>query len=241
MTAARSLAARMTAAAIVTFAKVLTGLRALWHGAPQAAPTVYFANHTSHGDFVLLWAALPSDLRGHTRPVAAADYWAGSALRRFIGGQVFRALLIDRQARRDAPDPVQAMAARLQAGDSLILFPEGTRNTGDEVLLPLKSGLYHLAHSLPRGAPGAGVDPRTSSACCPRAACLPVPLACTVEFGAHAEALQPDEEPGRLPGPRTRRRCWPCVRMGMTEAGHRPVPADRPVATAATGTFGSGR
>jgi 1-acyl-sn-glycerol-3-phosphate acyltransferase len=64
MTAARSLAARMTAAAIVTFAKVLTGVRALWHGAPQAAPTVYFANHTSHGDFVLLWAALPSDLRG---------------------------------------------------------------------------------------------------------------------------------------------------------------------------------
>ena len=194
MTAAQSMAARLTAATIVTFAKVLTGLRALWHGAPQAAPTVYFANHTSHGDFVLLWAALPSDLRGHTRPVAAADYWAGSALRRFIGGQVFRALLIDRQARRDAPDPVQAMAARLQAGDSLILFPEGTRNTGDEVLLPFKSGLYHLAHACPevRLVP---VWIRNLKRVLPKGSLLPVPLACSVEFGPTL-ALQPDESRG---------------------------------------------
>jgi hypothetical protein len=55
------------------------------------------------------------DLRALTRPVAAADYWQGSALRRFIGGQVFRALLIDRLNRADAPDPVQQMAGCLRA------------------------------------------------------------------------------------------------------------------------------
>ena len=184
-------AARLTAAAIVGFAKVVTGLRALWHGAPQAAPTVYFANHTSHGDFVLVWAALPADLRGHTRPVAAADYWAGSALRRFIGGQVFRALLIDRQARREAPDPVHAMAARLQAGDSLILFPEGTRNTSDEALLPFKSGLYHLA----RACPEARLVPvwiENLQRVLPKGSLLPVPLACSVEFGEPL-ALTPEE------------------------------------------------
>ncbi|MEN9631109.1 MAG: hypothetical protein RJA10_4337 [Pseudomonadota bacterium] len=175
-------AARLTAAAIVAFAKVVTGVRALWHSAPQAAPTVYFANHTSHGDFVLVWAALPADLRNRTRPVAAADYWAGSALRRFIGGRVFRALLIDRLAQRDAPDPVQAMAARLQVGDSLILFPEGTRNTGDEALLPFKSGLYHLA----RACPEARLVPvwiENLKRVLPKGSLLPVPLACSVEYG----------------------------------------------------------
>ena len=186
------MAARLTAAAIVGFAQVVTGVRALWRGgAPQALPTVYFANHTSHGDFVLLWAALPADLRSHTRPVAAADYWQGSALRRFIGAQVFRALLIDRQARTDAPDPVQSMADSLHAGDSLILFPEGTRNTGDEVLLPLKSGLYHLARRCPeiRLVP---VWIENLKRVLPKGALLPVPLACSVAFGAPL-VLQPDE------------------------------------------------
>lgn len=183
--------ARLVAAAIVGFAKVMTGLRALWHAAPQAAPTIYFANHTSHGDFVLLWAALPADLRGRTRPVAAADYWSGSALRRFIGLQVFRALLIDRQCRSTTADPVQQMAAPLRAGDSLILFPEGTRNTGDAPLLPLKSGLYHLA----RACPEARLVPvwiENLRRVLPKGSVLPVPLACSVEFGP-AMALLPDE------------------------------------------------
>lgn len=186
------ISARLAAAAIVGFAQVITGVRALWRGgAPQAVPTVYFANHTSHGDFVLLWAALPADLRSRTRPVAAADYWQGSALRRFIGAEVFRALLIDRQARSDASDPVQTMADSLFAGDSLILFPEGTRNTGDELLLPWKSGLYHLAQRCPdvRLVP---VWIENLKRVLPKGALLPVPLACSVAFG-EALALQPGE------------------------------------------------
>lgn len=186
------IAARITAAVIVGFAQVVTGVRALWRGsAPQALPTVYFANHTSHGDFVLLWAALPADLRSRTRPVAAADYWQRSALRRFIGMQVFRALLIDRQARGDAPDPVQAMADSLHAGDSLILFPEGTRNTGDQALLPLKSGLYHLA----RRCPEVRLVPvwiENLKRVLPKGAVVPVPLACSVAFGEPL-MLQRDE------------------------------------------------
>ena len=186
------IAARLVAGGIVGFAQLATGVRALWQGgAPQATPTVYFANHTSHGDFVLLWAALPPDLRASTRPVAATDYWQGSALRRFIGAQVFRALLIDRQARAGAPDPLQAMAASVQAGDSLILFPEGTRNTGDEPLLPLKSGLYHLA----RACPEARLVPvwiENLKRVLPKGSWLPMPLACSVAFGAPLQ-LQPDE------------------------------------------------
>ncbi len=199
------IAARLTAAAIVGFARAVTGVRALWHGAaPSAAPTLYFANHTSHGDFVLLWTALPADLRHSTRPVAAADYWQSSALRRFIGAQVFRALLIDRDraspgaggacattATATETDPVQRMAHCLQAGDSLIMFPEGTRNTGDDILLPLKSGLYHLA----RNCPDARLVPvwiENLKRVLPKGSLLPVPLACSVSFGAPLQ-LRADE------------------------------------------------
>ena len=126
--------ARLTAFLIVGFARVLTGVRALWNGvAPMAEPTLYFANHTSHGDFVLVWAALPGDLRELTRPVAAADYWQGSALRRFIGAQVFRALLIDRE-RSGGPDPVQQMADGLHRGVPRPIEPAAARNTRDSVL-----------------------------------------------------------------------------------------------------------
>jgi len=171
-----------SAALIVGLARALTGVRANWHGGPpKAEPTLYFANHTSHGDFVLLWASLPPDLRSCTRPVAAADYWMGSALRRFVGGDVFRALLIDRE-RAVGQQAVQSMAEALRAGDSLILFPEGTRNTGHELLLPFKAGLYHLAQACAevRLVP---VWIENLRRVLPKGSWLPVPLACSVDFG----------------------------------------------------------
>jgi 1-acyl-sn-glycerol-3-phosphate acyltransferase len=173
---------------IVSGAKVLTGVRAQWghdegSSGPSAEQTVYFANHTSHGDFVLLWATLPSDLRTLTRPVAGEDYWDKSSLRRFIGRDVFNALMIRRDAQTVGLDPLAQMGAGLTAGDSLIIFPEGTRNMGDEVLLPLKSGIYHLSQSFThvRFVP---VWIENLKRVLPKGALLPVPLACTVHFGA---------------------------------------------------------
>lgn len=136
---------------IIGAAGLLTGVRAIWSGtAPKAEQTLYFANHTSHGDFVLLWATLPPDLRARTRPVAGQDYWEASKLRHFIGHDVFNALMIRRDGTGEGGNPVDQMKAALDGGDSLIMFPEGTRNTGDDVLLPLKSGLFHLARACPR-------------------------------------------------------------------------------------------
>ena len=155
---------QLASASIVTLARTLTGVRAIWLvGAPQATPTVYFANHRSHGDFVLLWTSLPPDLRSLTRPVAAADYWLASPTRRFIGCEVFRAVLIDRTGAGDRSDPITQMADALDAGDSLILFPEGTRNESDEALLPFKSGLFHLSRRCPECASGTGVDQQRAS------------------------------------------------------------------------------
>jgi len=65
----------LLAFAITSVARLLTGTRSLWIGcAPLNRQRIYFANHSSHGDFVLLWASLPPDLRRRTRPVAGADY-----------------------------------------------------------------------------------------------------------------------------------------------------------------------
>lgn len=176
-------AARLTGLLIIQFARLLTGVRATWRtGGVRATQTLYFANHTSHGDFVLVWTTLPPDLRATTRPVAAADYWRASALRRFIGLQVFRALLIERERIHKGTDPIAQMADALRGGDSLIMFPEGTRNGTDAPLLPLKSGLFHLARQCPevRLVP---VWIENLRRVLPKGSFLPVPLACVVHYG----------------------------------------------------------
>jgi len=171
------------AAAVAVFARLVTGVRGEWRGcAPDPRPRVYFANHRSHADFVLIWTVLPAPLRRLTRPVAGADYWLAGSVRRFIGQRVFRAVLIDRQAITREADPIATMAGALDENSSLILFPEGTRNTGDEPLLPFKSGLYHLA----RARPAIELVPvwiENLNRVMPKGEFVPLPLLCTVTLG----------------------------------------------------------
>ena len=152
---------------------------------------VYYANHASHGDFVLVWISLPKTWRMLTQPVAGADYWLGSKLKAFIAEQVFRVLLIDRQH-----DPKQAVAAldgALKQGKSLILFPEGTRNTtDDQVLLPFKSGLYHLAREN-ENVEFVPVWINNINRVLPKGKILPIPLLCDVRIGEVIKKL-PDED-----------------------------------------------
>ncbi|MBN9695476.1 MAG: 1-acyl-sn-glycerol-3-phosphate acyltransferase [Zoogloea sp.] len=173
---------RLLGALLCGFARLLTGVRALWLGCEPAPRTrVYFANHRSHGDFVLIWASLPPDLRRRTRPVAGADYWLTTPLRRFLIKRVFNGVCIDRRPERHGPNPVEQMGAALAAGESLILFPEGTRNMGDG-LLPFKSGLHHLA----RAHPEAELVPvwiENLGRVMPKGSLIPVPLLCTLSFG----------------------------------------------------------
>src|SRR5215510_9941183 len=128
--------------AVIGLARLVTGVRGNWRDcAPDPRPRVYFANHNSHGDFVLIWTVLPRALRRLTRPVAGADYWTVTAPRRFFGQRVFRAVLIDRERAARQEDPIALMGEALDQGSSLIFFPEGTRNTTEQRLLPFKSGL----------------------------------------------------------------------------------------------------
>lgn len=168
---------------ITSMARTVTGARSLWMGcAPEPVQRIYFANHSSHGDFVLLWASLPPALRKLTRPVAGSDYWNKSALRRYIISRVFNGVLIDRERKDPVDTPLQPMLDALEKGDSLIIFPEGTRNL-EEGLLPFKSGLYHLAKRYPQ----AQVIPvwiANLNRVMPKGRVLPLPLLCTTSFGA---------------------------------------------------------
>ncbi len=173
----------LTATLICGFAKAVTGVRAVWRGnAPSARQRIYFANHTSHGDFVLIWAALPYELRQRTRPVARADYWQRGAMRRFIAEEVFRGLLIRNQPTRN---PIQQMNEAIAAGDSLIVFPEGTRNP-NEGLLPFKGGIFHLAQANPH-VEFIPVWIENLGRVMPKGSLIPIPLLCTLCFGQPLE------------------------------------------------------
>ena len=214
--------------------RLLTGAQARWVGCPpKAEQRIYFANHQSHADLVMIWAALPAELRGITRPVAARDYWTKSALRLWITSAIFHAVYVERAgrsampaeaagavaavaanavgvdaaaARGDAPraatapmkfadlpvdDPLQPLAAALDAGDSIILFPEGTRGQADEPQ-PFKSGLYQLARMFPQVVlVPAWID--NIQRVMPKGEVVPVPILCSVTFGAPLQVAEGEE------------------------------------------------
>jgi len=176
--------ARLAAQGVVLACKGVTAVRADWRGiAPVARQRVYYANHTSNADMPMIWSALPPALRRATRPVAAADYWLATPLRAFFGAEVFRAVLIDRRPEARTSDPMEAIIAGLDEGASLILFPEGNRNTTSAPLLPFKAGLYNLG----RARPEVDLVPTwvaNLNAIMPKGEVIPLPLIATVTFGA---------------------------------------------------------
>ncbi|MTH33696.1 1-acyl-sn-glycerol-3-phosphate acyltransferase [Paracoccus limosus] len=183
--AARRALARLSGRIITFFARAVTAVQPIWQGvAPDAArQRIYFANHASHGDFILIWAVLPPRQQRATRPVAGADYWRSGRLRRFVGGEVFNALLIERKGEAVPGTAIAQMAEALDAGDSLILFPEGTRNQTDAALLSFRSGLFHLASQRPE-IDLVPVWIENLNRVLPKGAVIPVPLMCKTVFGA---------------------------------------------------------
>ena len=124
---AQSAAARYFATATASFARLITAteVRSLSPASISAAQRIYFANHTSHADFVLLWASLPAHLRAETHPVAAADYWTRGPIRRLLIEHVFEGVLIHRRGRHDPLSPMlHALDAPGQIADRI---PRGER------------------------------------------------------------------------------------------------------------------
>jgi 1-acyl-sn-glycerol-3-phosphate acyltransferase len=172
-------------------ARLITGAQGHWYGSPpKAEQRIYFANHQSHFDWVLIWAALPRELRAVTRPIAARDYWTSSPLKHWITREIFNAVYVSRQ-RTDDEDPLEPLMEALRHGDSLVIFPEGTRgNQADPAIF--KAGLYHLAEAFPEvQLIPAWID--NVQRVMPKGEVVPVPILCSVTFGAPIQ-LQPGED-----------------------------------------------
>ena len=176
-------------------ARLITGAQGHWYGCPpKAEQRIYFANHQSHFDWVLVWAALPLDLRTRTRPIAARDYWTSSRFKAWITREVFNAVYVSRvpAAERAADeDPLEPLVEALAGGDSLVIFPEGTRSNKGEPQA-FKAGLYHLAEKFPEvQLIPVWID--NVQRVMPKGEVVPVPILCSVTFGAPL-ALQPGED-----------------------------------------------
>jgi 1-acyl-sn-glycerol-3-phosphate acyltransferase len=169
----------MIAGTVATLARLVTTPDVRWVGCqPEPRQRVYFANHTSHLDFLVLWSSLPAGLRRRTRPVAARDYWRGGLRHRLA--RLFNAVLIERCA-TGPRGAVAAMLAALDTTDSLILFPEGTRGQEDSI------GRFHGGlHILARRRPDVELIPvhlQNVGRALPKGAWLPLPLITSVSFG----------------------------------------------------------
>ena len=171
--------------------RLLTGSQARWHGCPpKAEQRIYFANHQSHADLIMIWAALPKELRSRTRPIAAKDYWTRTPFRQWITTAVFNAIYVERE-RTDDQDPLQPLYDALESGDSIILFPEGTRGYADEPQ-PFKSGLYNLALKYPEVVlVPAWIN--NIQRVMPKGEVVPVPVLCSVTFGVPIQLDESEE------------------------------------------------
>jgi 1-acyl-sn-glycerol-3-phosphate acyltransferase len=171
----------MTGPLLAVIAKLLSGASARWvDSQPDTCQRVYFANHTSHLDSLVIWSSLPYRVRTLTRPVAAKDYWTRGAVRKYLAG-VFNALLIDRKEIKVHQSPVDLMLREIGDTHSLIVFPEGRRGTGPEIA-EFKSGLYYLCKKRP-DLEAIPVYLDNLNRILPRGEVLPVPLLSCITFG----------------------------------------------------------
>jgi 1-acyl-sn-glycerol-3-phosphate acyltransferase len=176
---------------IVWLVRLLVGAYPRWVGTvPAATQRIYFANHSSHMDTIVLWAALPGALRANTRPVAAKDYWGTGGIRQQIAQNELNVVMIDRSRAAPGADPLEPLLDALEHGFSLIIFPEGTR-TPRALPGAFKAGLFHLAMKFPQ-VEMIPVYLDNLHRSMPKGALLPVPIICTVRFGAPLK-LRPDE------------------------------------------------
>lgn len=143
-------------------------------------PQVYYSNHTSHLDFLLIWSAFPRHLRVKVRPVAAKDYWLKGALRKYLAVNVFNAILVDRNNIKHSNTPLPAILEALK-DSSIIIFPEGTRSD-DGSTRKFKSGIFHIAKKC-EGVRFTPVYVKNLNRILPKGEILFVPVLCSVTFG----------------------------------------------------------
>ncbi len=167
---------------LALLAQFLSGASSTWKNSqPDTCQRIYFANHTSHLDVLVVWAALPNYVRQVTRPAAARDYWTAGPIRRYIATRLFNAILVDRQDVKVHQSPIDLMLNEMGDKYSMIVFPEGGRQNGDEVG-EFKSGLYYMCKRRPE-LELIPIYLDNMNRILPRGTYLPVPMLSRVVFG----------------------------------------------------------
>lgn len=145
-------------------------------------PFILLSNHNSHMDTLVLLSLMPlRDLRW-VRPVAAADYFCASRATGFFVSLLFNILPIQRKPVPGADSPIEVMASALQAGQSLILYPEGTRGKPEE-MSRFHSGAARLMERFP-DVPVLPVYLDGMGRILPKGEPIPVPFIGRVNIGA---------------------------------------------------------
>jgi 1-acyl-sn-glycerol-3-phosphate acyltransferase len=148
---------------------------------PQRGPFILIANHSSHLDTITLLSLFPLTRLHAIRPVAAADYFTRNAFVSFVSRLCFNILPIARKDFTAENHPIDVMDAALKRGDSLIVFPEGTRGSG-ETMAAFRSG---VARVLERNQ-GTLVVPAylvNMGRSLPKGEWFPLPFFCEVRIG----------------------------------------------------------
>lgn len=174
-------------------AKVLTGASGVWiDNKPEKKQRIYFANHTSNLDTIIIWSALPANLRSITRPVAAKDYWNQPGIRHHIATKELNVVFVERNKETRTEDPLNPLRTALNEGYSLIIFPEGKRNP-EVIPGEFKSGIYHLKQEYP-DVEFIPVYLENVAKTFPRGAFFPLPIICKAFFGKEIDFNLTEED-----------------------------------------------
>lgn len=144
-------------------------------------PSIIVANHNSHLDTLILMSLFPISFIDRVRPVAAADYFFKNRALKWFALNIMGIIPITRKVKASSTHPLQGAMDALDRGESIIVFPEGSRGEAEQ-LGEFKSGVAHLAKSYPHIAVipiniyGAGKS-------LPRGEALLVPFIADVSIG----------------------------------------------------------
>lgn len=145
-------------------------------------PFILVANHSSHLDTISLLSLFRLNRLRRIRPVAAADYFERNAFVSVFTKTLFNILPIARKNITPENNPLRRMREAIEAGDSLIIFPEGTRGSGEQIG-EFRSGVAHLIEKMP-GVPVVPAYLVNMGRSLPKGEFIPVPFFCEIRIGA---------------------------------------------------------
>ena len=135
---------------------------------------IVIANHNSHLDILLLFSMLPWNPLHRMHAVAEETYFARSRIIFSLVGFFFRPVWIKRGKLKIGIDPFVKYKELLDKGESLVIFPEGTRGNPGEIIR-FKSGIGRLVSQYP-SVPIVPVFMKGPERVLPKTSWLPLPF-----------------------------------------------------------------